>query len=55
VKNNPLGLGYNVIYETLWLTDQRLVFRPALLASTLSNPLSRVANASPQLQLQAIQ
>jgi hypothetical protein len=36
VKNNLLGLGYNVIYGTLWLTDQRLVFRSALLASTLS-------------------
>src|SRR5215207_4689098 len=38
-------LGYNVIYGTLWLTDQRLVFRSALLASTLSYPLSRVASA----------
>ena len=46
VKNNPLGLGYNVIYGTLWLTDQRLVFRSALLASTLSYPLSRVASAA---------
>jgi len=46
VKNNPLGLGYNVIYGTLWLTDQRLVFRSALLASTLSYPLSRVASAT---------
>lgn len=46
VKNSPLGLGYNVIYGTLWLTDQRLVFRSAMLASTLSYPLSRVANAA---------
>jgi len=46
VKNSPLGLGYNVIYGTLWLTDQRLVFRSALLASTLSYPLSRVADAA---------
>jgi len=44
VKNNLLG--YNVIYGTLWLTDQRLVFRSALLANTLSYPLSRVANAA---------
>ncbi len=41
VKNNPLGLGYNVIYETLWLTDQRLVFRSAMLASTLFYALSQ--------------
>ncbi len=46
VQNSPLGLGYNVIYGTLWLTDQRLVFRSALLASTLSYPLSRVADAA---------
>ena len=46
VKNNSLGLGYNVIYGTLWLTDQRLVFRSAVLASTLSYPLSRVASAA---------
>ena len=46
MKNTPLGLGYNVIYGTLWLTDQRLVFRSALLASTLSYPLSRVADAA---------
>ena len=44
VKNNLLG--YNVIYGTLWLTDQRLVFRSALLANTLSYPLSRVADAA---------
>lgn len=44
VKNSMLG--YNVIYGTLWLTDQRLVFRSALLASTLSYPLSRVADAA---------
>ena len=44
VKNNMLG--YNVIYGALWLTDQRLLFRSAMLASTLSYPLSRVANAA---------
>ena len=46
VKNNALGLGYNVIYGTLWLTDQRILFRSAVLGSTLSYPLSRVANAA---------
>jgi len=44
VRNNALG--YNVIYGTLWLTDQRLLFRSALLGSTLSYPLSRVASAA---------
>jgi len=44
LKNNLLG--YNVVYGTLWLTDQRLVFRSALLANTLSYPLSRVADAA---------
>ena len=44
VKNNALG--YNVIYGTLWLTDQRLVFRSAVLASTLSYPLRRVSSAA---------
>src|SRR5215211_3246349 len=39
-------LGYNVIYGTLWLTDQRLVFRSALLATTLSYPLRRLAGAA---------
>jgi hypothetical protein len=46
VKNNPLGLGYNVVFGALWLTDQRLVFRSAVLGSTLSYPLSRVASAA---------
>ena len=46
VKNNALGLGYNVIYGTLWLTDQRILFRSAVLGNTLSYPLSRVANAA---------
>src|SRR6266498_1364698 len=45
VKNNVLGIGYNVIYGRFWLTDQRIVFRSALLRSTLSYPLSRVAKA----------
>jgi len=46
VKNNALGLGYNVIYGTLWLTDQRILFRSAVLGNMLSYPLSRVANAA---------
>lgn len=45
VRNNVLGIGYNVIYGRLWLTDQRIVFKSALLGSTLSYPLSRVAKA----------
>ena len=44
VKNNVLG--YNVIYGTLWLTDQRLLFRSVLLGSTLSYPLRRIASAA---------
>jgi hypothetical protein len=46
VKNNALGLGYNVINGSLWLTDQRILFRSAVLGNTLSYPLSRVANAA---------
>ncbi|MBI3150550.1 MAG: hypothetical protein HYZ21_00305 [Chloroflexi bacterium] len=45
VRNAALGMGYNVIYGMLWLTDQRLVFRSAILGNTLSYPLSRVAKA----------
>ena len=46
VKNNALGLGYNVIDGTLWLTDQRILFRSAVLGNMLSYPLSRVDNAA---------
>jgi len=46
VKNNALGLGYNVIYGTFWLTDERILFRSAVLGNILSYPLSRVANAA---------
>jgi hypothetical protein len=44
VQNNLLG--YNLVFGALWLTDQRLVFRSAILANTLSYPLSRVASAT---------
>ena len=46
VRNNALGLGYNVIYGALWITNQRLVFRSAVLGSTLSYPLRRIASAA---------
>lgn len=43
VKNGPLG--YNVIFGTLWLTDQRLVFQDSLLGNSFAYPISRIAKA----------
>ncbi len=39
-------LGYNVIFGTLWLTSQRIVFQSSLFGSILAYPLSHTVNAS---------
>jgi hypothetical protein len=46
VKNNVLGLGYNLIYGTLWLTTQRIVFQSFPLGNLLTYPLSHIRNAA---------
>lgn len=46
VKNNPIGIGYNVIYGTLWLTSQRIIFQSFPLGNILTYPLSRITNAA---------
>ena len=46
VKNNALGIGYNVIYGTLWLTRDRMIFQSSVLGSLVSYPLSRMTKAS---------
>jgi hypothetical protein len=43
VKDNLIG--YNVIYGTLWLTSQRVIFQPALFGSALAYPLSHIGKA----------
>jgi len=45
VKNNALGIGYNVIFGTLWLTTHRLIFQSSVLGSLISYPLSRITKA----------
>ncbi len=39
-------LGYNVIFGTLWLTSQRIVFQPSPFGGILAYPLSHIASAS---------
>jgi hypothetical protein len=46
VKNNPIGIGYNVIYGTLWLTSQRIVFSSFPLGNVLTYPLRRITGAT---------
>ena len=43
VKDNLIG--YNVIFGTLWLTSQRIVFQSALFGSALAYPLSHIGKA----------
>jgi hypothetical protein len=43
VKNNLIG--YNVVYGTLWLTNQRIVFQSFPFATITAYPLSHVAAA----------
>jgi hypothetical protein len=45
VKNNVLGIGYNVIYGNLWLTTHRMLFQSSVLGSLVSYPLSRITRA----------
>jgi hypothetical protein len=45
VKNSPLGFGYNVVYGTLWLTNQRIVFQSFLLGNITAYPLSHITSA----------
>lgn len=46
VRNNALGLGYNVIFGTLWLTTHRIVFQSSVLGRVVTYPLSRIAKAT---------
>lgn len=39
-------LGYNVIFGTLWLTSQRIVFQSSLFGGVIAYPLSHIAKAS---------
>lgn len=39
-------LGYNVIFGTLWLTSQRIVFQAFPFGDILAYPLSHIVNAS---------
>src|SRR3954463_15501180 len=45
VKNSLLGIGYNVVYGTLWLTSQRIVFESFPLGNITAYPLAHVASA----------
>src|SRR5690242_18511220 len=45
VKNSLLGIGYNVVYGTLWLTTQRIVFQSFVLNSITAYPLSHISSA----------
>jgi hypothetical protein len=45
VKNNVLGLGYNLVYGALWLTSQRLIFQSLPLGNLIIYPLSHINNA----------
>lgn len=45
VKNSLLGIGYNVVYGTLWLTSQRFVFHSFPLGNITAYPLSHIASA----------
>jgi len=38
-------LGYNVVFGTLWLTSQRLVFQDSFLGGSFAYPLSRIVKA----------
>ena len=46
IKNSPLGVGYNLVYGTLWLTSQRVVFHAGFSGANEIYPLSRLANAA---------
>lgn len=45
VKNSLLGIGYNVVHGTLWLTNQRIVFHSFLLGNITAYPLSHIGSA----------
>ncbi len=45
VKNSLLGIGYNVVYGTLWLTNQRIIFHSSALGSITAYPLSHISTA----------
>jgi hypothetical protein len=46
VKNNVLGLGYNIIYGTFWLTTQRIVFQSFPFGSLIIYPLQHLTSAT---------
>src|SRR3972149_7226062 len=43
VKNSLLG--YNVVFGTLWLTNQRLVFQSSILGNSFAYPVRSIAKA----------
>jgi hypothetical protein len=45
VKNSALGVGYSLVFGTLWLTNQRIVYRSKFLGSQTIYPLSHLTTA----------